>query len=158
MKSQLGAVVHLRNALDRSTHSSSSDSQSILSYVLAFSRQKGWIQNKEDQGKTIYYFSPSVKPINGLDRDIAMECFSLLIASQLIPCKLRKEIHSLLKEEKYFKPAPSDSSLQLSSSPTDSPTKEIKHEKRKTKVDKKKTQQVAKSHWFQTTKIIPFNS
>jgi len=126
MKSQLRAVGQLRNALDGPEHSSSSDSQSILSYVLAFSHRKGWIQYKEDQGKTIYYFSHSVEPINGLNRDLAIECFSLLIASQLIPCKLRKEIHTLLKEKKCFKPAPLDSSSQLSSSSTDSSTKEIK--------------------------------
>ncbi|MBV52651.1 MAG: hypothetical protein CL816_01135 [Coxiellaceae bacterium] len=115
IKQQLTAINSLSKVLASFKEPNTHSTTSLLSKILSFSNQNGWIQSKILGQKTVYFFSATMSLINPLSRDLAMECFSALLVCMTNPKKLKTEILQLLIDEGYRKSSPT-SSVHISSS------------------------------------------
>lgn len=98
IKHQLRAIIELSKVFLSFKDTSFLLTQSLLSHTLNFAKSQGWIQFTTYNKQAIYYFSPSFQSQSMLSRDLAMECFSLMLASMINPIKLNNEIRHLLKD------------------------------------------------------------
>ncbi len=103
LKLQLDAIIHLLSVLTRFSSFSEGSSQSLLTCVLGIAHQEHWLKQSVIDHQTVYYFSHKIISNTLIDRDMAMECFSLLLACTLKSSSLKNEITTLLRDEGFIR-------------------------------------------------------